>query len=90
MTTPVAGSRVNVPWPAIVTTLSASQVVVFGMYKHVTPAPLVCKSVPVARPEPPVMFVKLIVPPGRTDLVCGVAAGGVGIETLNVIFAVVC
>ena len=56
-TTPVAGSSVNVPSPSIVTTLSASQVVVFGAYKHVAPAPLVCKPVPVARPEPPVIVV---------------------------------
>jgi hypothetical protein len=35
------------------------------------------------------MVVKSIVPPGRTDSVSGVAVGGVGIETLNVIFAVV-
>ena len=74
----------------IVTTLSASQVVVFGVYKQVAPAPDVTRPVPDARPEPPVMFVKLIVPPGSTDFVSGVAVGGVGFDTLNVIFAVVC
>ena len=70
--------------------MSASHVVVFGVYKHVTPAPDVTRPVPVAKPDVPVMFVKLIVPPGNTDLVCGEAAGGVGFDTINVIFAVVC
>ena len=70
----------NVPSPEMVTTLSASHVVVFGVYKHVAPAPLVCSPVPVARPEPPVMVVKLIVPPGSTDFVSGLATGGAGVR----------
>jgi len=73
----------------MVTTLSASHVVVFGVYKHVAPTPLVTRPVPVARPDVPVIVVKLIVPPGSTDSVSGVATGGVGFDTLNVIFAVV-
>ena len=64
----------------IVTTLSASHVVVLGVYKQVAPAPLVCKPVPVARPDVPVIVVKLIVPPGNTESVSGVATGGAGVR----------
>ena len=62
----------------------------FGVYRQVAPAPEVARPVPVARPEPPVIFVKLIVPPGSTDFICGVATGAGGFDTLNVIFAVAC
>ena len=67
VTNPVVGFKVNVPWPVISITLSASQVVVDGVYKHVALSPLVCNWVPVARPDAPVIVVYVAVPPRNTD-----------------------
>ena len=53
--------------------------------KQVAVAPAVASPVPVARPESPVIVVKEIVPPGRTDLVSGDAVGAVGGSTVGVI-----
>ena len=67
MTTPVDVFNVYVPSPAIVTTPSASQVVVLGVIRHVTEA---LKPTPdVARPPVPVSVVKATVPPGITAFV---------------------
>ncbi len=41
----------------------------------------------VARPPVPVTVVNVAVPPGITILVCGVATGGAGIETVAVMVA---
>jgi hypothetical protein len=53
--------------------------------KHVADAPEIARPVPVARPEPPVTLVNDTVPPGRTDLVSGVADGALIGSTLGVI-----
>jgi hypothetical protein len=53
--------------------------------KQVAVAPVVASPVPVARPESPVIVVKVTVPPGRTDLVSGDAVGAVGGVTVGVI-----
>jgi hypothetical protein len=53
--------------------------------KQVAVTPVVASPVPVARPESPVIVVKEIVPPGRTDLVSGDAVGAVGGSTVGVI-----
>jgi hypothetical protein len=87
VTTPVAGLSVNVPSPEIVTTLSESHVVVPGVYRHVTPVPDVLRSVPVARPDVPVIVVNATVPPANTALVSGVASGAGGGVTVGVIVA---
>ena len=60
---------------------------VAGSTMHVAPAPEVTNPVPVARPEEPVMVVNVIVPPGSTACVSGVAAGAVGGATVGVIVA---
>ena len=76
------------PSPAITTTPSPSQVVVFGVYKHVAP---VFKPTPDdARPLVPVKVVNATVSPGFTDFVWGVATGAFGAATVGVIVALVC
>ena len=85
VTTPVDVFIVYVPSPAIVTTPSASHVVVLGIYKQVdaatSPTPEVA-SAPV-----PVIVVKVAVAPGMTDSVSGVATGNAGIATVGVMVA---
>jgi hypothetical protein len=85
VTMPVAGSRTYVPSPVMVTELSSSHVVVAGVNKQVSLAPVVTRPVPDARPELPVIVVNVAVPPGNRDLVSGVATGAVGGSTVNVI-----
>ena len=87
VTMPVAGSSTYVPSPTIVTELSASQVVVPGVNKHVAVGPEVARPDPVARPEAPVVVVNEIVAPGSTSLVSGFAVGASGAETVGVIVA---
>jgi hypothetical protein len=87
VTMPVAGSSTYVPSPTIVTELSASQVVVPGVNKHVAVGPEVARPDPVARPEAPVVVVNEIVAPGNTNLVSGFAVGASGAETVGVIVA---
>ena len=87
VTTPVAGSRVHVPSPSIVTELLTAHVVVPGLNKHVAFGPVVTSPVPVARPDVPVMGVKEIVAPGKTNFVSGFAEGAPGGATVGVIIA---
>ena len=67
------------------TELSSSHVVVAGVNKQVSLAPVVTRPVPVARPELPVIVVNVAVPPGNSDFVSGEAVGAVGGSTINVI-----
>jgi len=60
---------------------------VAGSTMHVAPAPDVTNPVPVARPEVPVIVVKVAVPPGTTSLVSGVAVGAAGADTVGVMVA---
>jgi hypothetical protein len=53
--------------------------------KHVADAPEIERPVPVARPELPVTLVNETVPPGRTDLISGVAEGALIGSTAGVI-----
>jgi hypothetical protein len=85
VTTPVEVLSVYVPSPAIVTTPSASQVVVPGVIRHVDA--VLNPTVDVARPLTPVNVVKLTVPPGITVFVCGVATGAGGNPTVGVMVA---
>jgi hypothetical protein len=87
VTMPVAGSRVQVPSPTIVMELSASHVVVPGVNKHVAVGPDVARPDPLANPDVPVIGVKVIVAPGSTSLVSGVATGAPGGATVGVISA---
>ena len=83
---PVAGSRVNVPSPAIVTTPSASQTAGFepGVIKHtesaVKSAPCVCLYARAASASPPVAESKIELngfdEPTASEIVSGVATGG--------------
>ena len=76
-----------VPSPAIVTMPSASQLAVFGVYRHVL---LVLSPTPdVASAPVPVNVVKIAVPPGITAFDSGVATGAAGMETVGVIVALV-
>lgn len=85
VTTPVEVFNVYVPSPEIVTTPSASQVVVLGVIKHVDAA---TRPTPeVAKPFEPLIVVKVAVPPGITALVSGVATGAAGAVTVGVIVA---
>ncbi len=87
VTTPVDVFNVYVPSPAMVTTPSASHVVVLGVIRQVTE---VLKPTPeVASPLAPVNVVKVAVPPGITAFDSGVAIGTAGIETVGVIVALV-
>ena len=80
---------VYVPCPAIVTTPSASQAAGLdaGVMRHV--AEVFKPAAAVARPEVPVIVVKVAVPPGITDCDSGVATGAAGAVTLAVMVAVV-
>jgi hypothetical protein len=66
---------------------SASQVVVFGVNKHV--ADVLSPAGDVASAPVPVTVVKEAVPPGTTAFVSGVATGAAGIETVGVMVALV-
>ena len=81
--TPVVVSTVQVP-SAVVSevTQPVEGVVVASATKQTLAG---SKSVPVAKPPVPVMAVKETVSPGKTDLVCGSAVGGVGLLTVGVI-----
>jgi hypothetical protein len=85
VTTPVVVFKVYVPSPAIVTTPSASHVVVLGVRRHVEevtrPTPEVA-SAPV-----PVNVVNVAVAPGITAFVSGVAIGAGGAVTVGVTVA---
>ena len=85
VTTPVAAFNVYVPSPAIVTTPSASHVVVLGVSKHVTAA--FNPAVAVANAPVPVIVVNVAVPPGITALLSGVATGNGGGTTVGVMVA---
>jgi hypothetical protein len=67
--------------------LSDSHVVVPGVNKHVALGPVVASIDPLANPDVPVMGVKVIVAPGSTSFVSGVAFGAPGAETVGVIVA---
>jgi hypothetical protein len=86
VTTPVAGTKVYVPAPEMITELFEEQVVVEVLYKQVTPVPEVTKPVPLARPEASVMEVNETEDDGSTDLLWLVAEIA-GAETLGVIVA---
>ena len=88
VTTPVAAFSVYVPAPAMATTLSASHVVVPGVNRHVTFAPLVCNSTPDAKPEVPVMVVNATGWPCSVDFVSSLAVGAGGAFTVAVIVEV--
>ena len=88
VTTPVVGFSVYVPSPSIVTALSASQVLVPGVSRHVTFAPLVCNSTPDAKPDVPVMVVNNTGWPCSVDFVSSLAVGTGGGSTVTVIVEV--
>ena len=71
------------------TTPSASQAAGFdaGVMRHVND--VLKPAAAVARPEVPVVVVKVAVPPGVTDFDSGVATGAFGAVTLAVMVAVV-
>ena len=77
------------PWPAIVTIPSASQVAGEdpGVMRHV--AFEFKPTLELASPPGPLMVVNVAVPPGITDFDSGVATGAVGIATVGVIVAFV-
>ena len=83
VTTPVAWLIDHVP--SLLVNPVLQTVGVAGSIKQVAVAPVVASPVPVARPELPVMVVKVIVPPGSTDFVSGAAVGAVGGVTVGVI-----
>lgn len=83
VTTPVAGTSVYVPAPAIVTVLFEEQVVVEVLNKQVIPVPDVTSPVPLARPEAPVIEVKDTDDEGNTDLLW-LLAEIIGAETFGV------
>ena len=85
VTTPVEVFNVYVPSPAIVTTPSASHVVVLGVNKHV--AEVLSPTPDVASAPVPVIVVNVAVPPGITAFDSGVATGNPGIDTVGVIVA---
>ena len=77
-----------VPTSSIVTELSASQVLVPGVNRHVTFAPLVCNSTPVAKPEVPVIVVNDTGWPCSVDFSSSLAVGAGGAITVAVIVEV--
>ena len=85
VTTPVDAFNVYVPSPAMVTTPSASHVVVPGVSKHVAEG--FRPTVEEPKPPVPVTVVNVAVPPANTAFVSGVAAGPAGGSTNGVIVA---